>query len=209
MESTVRRMPVGLLDHIQTICARQDQQFISDVARILGLGAAGANDMRRKILGTLGTPTLLFTESNPWWVGTQCPIMIQSPCDMWVRCGNMCESSGKCLKHRNSKKRVYTDPIFAEMKTRTPFRHDDELYWVGDDGSVLDSSGTREMDFKVNLKSRTIIYIKKYGKSIDGPRPGDEYAKSINDGSESESDKQRTQETNSILEEKKDYKCEK
>jgi hypothetical protein len=189
MESKVQRMPIGLLDHIQTICARQDQQFISDVARILGLGAPAANDMRRKILGTMGTPTLVFTESNPWWVGTQCPIMNQSPCGMWMRCGVMCQASGKCMKHRNSKKRVYTDPMFAEMESRTPFRHDGELYWVSNDGNVLDATGTREMDFIVNLKSRTILYIKKYAKPInDGPRPGGEDTESINDGSESESE---------------------
>ena len=167
---TTRRMPIGLLDHIQTICARQDQQFIADVARILGLNGAAAHDMRRKVLGTLGAPTLVFTESNPWWVGTQCPIMIQSPCGMWTRCSGTCDArgNGKCFKHRNSKKRVYTDPVFAEMESRTPFRHEDELYWVGDDGSVLDSTGTREMDFKVNLKSRTILYIKKDAKSNHG-----------------------------------------
>ena len=170
MDTTTRRMPIGLLDHIQTICARQDQQFITDVARILGLNAAAANDMRRKVLGTLGSQTLVFTESNPWWVGTQCPIMIQSPCGMWVRCSRTCENrgNGKCFKHRNSKKRVHTDPVFSEMESRTPFRYEDELYWVGADGSVLDSTGTREMDFKVNLKSRTILYTKD-AKSINEP----------------------------------------
>ena len=171
METTTRRMPVGLLDHIQTICTRQDQQFITDVARILGMNAAATSDMRRKILGALGTPTPVFTESNPWWVETQCPIMIQSPCGMWTRCSCPCEAhgNGKCRKHRNSKKRVYTDPIFAEMESRTPFRHEGELYWVCKNGSVLDSTGTHEMDFKVNLKSRTIIYTKD-AKSITKSR---------------------------------------
>lgn len=161
METTIRRMPVGLLDHIQTVCARQDQQFITDVARILGLSGAAAHDMRRKILGTLGTPTVVCTESNPWWTGTQCPVMIQSPCGMWTRCGSMCESHGKCWQHRKSKKPVYTDPAFAEMETRTPFRYDGELYWVSEkDGSVLDSTGTQTMDFTVNLKSRVVMYTK-------------------------------------------------
>lgn len=162
METTIRRMPVGLFDHIQTVCARQDQQFITDVARILGLPGAAAHDMRRKILGTLGTPTLVCTESNPWWTGTQCPIMIQSPCGMWTRCGSVCESHGKCWQHRKSKKPVYTDPAFAEMESRTPFRYDGELYWVSEkDGSVLDSTGTCRMDFTVNLKSRVVMYTKK------------------------------------------------
>jgi tellurite resistance-related uncharacterized protein len=152
-------MPVGLLDHIQTICARQDQQFITDVAQILGLPVA---DMRRKILGVLGTPTLVCTESNPWWVETQCPVMVLSRhTSMWSRCGNMCEAHGTCNRHRVKKTPVYTDPRFAEMETRTPFRLDGELYWVAEDGSVLDATGVRQMDFYVNLKSRTVSYIKK------------------------------------------------
>jgi hypothetical protein len=161
METTIRRMPVGLLDHIQTVSARQDQQFIIDVARILGLSGAATHDMRRKILGTLGTPTLVCTETNPWWVNTQCPIMMKSPCGMWRRCGSTCESHGKCWHHRASKKPVYTDPAFAEMESRTPFRYDGELYWVSEkDGSVLDSTGTTQMDFTVNLKSRVVMYTK-------------------------------------------------
>lgn len=158
MESTLRRMPIGLLDHLQTICARQDQQFIADVGRILGLGASATTELRRKILGTLGKSTIVFTESNPWWVDTQCPIMILSQCGMWTRCGAAASENGKCKKHHATKKPLYSDPMFVEMKTRTPFRHDGEIYWVGDDGSVLDSTGSIQMDFKVNLKSRTIIY---------------------------------------------------
>ena len=163
-ETTVRRMPVGMLDHLQTICARQDQQFINDVARILGLPAA---DMRRKILGVLGSPTLVCTESNPWWMGTQCPIMVQSShTSMWSRCGNMNESHGSCWRHRFTKTPVYTDPQFMEMDKRTPFRLDGDLYWVADDGSVLDATGVTEMNFTVNLKSQTVSYIKKDASKI-------------------------------------------
>ena len=161
MDTTIRRMPIGLLDHIQTVCARQDQQFITDVARILGLSGVAAHDMRRKILGTLGTPTVVCTETNPWWVDTQCPIMIQSRCGMWTRCGSTCESTGACWNHRSTKKPVHTDPVFAEMESRTPFRYDGDMYWVSEkDGSALDSTGTRQMDFTVNLKSRLVIYTK-------------------------------------------------
>lgn len=161
--TTVRRMPVGMLDHLQTICARQDQQFITDVARILGLPAA---EMRRKILGTLGTPTLVCTESDPWWMGTQCPIMVQcSHTNMWSRCGHMSEAHGTCWRHRFTKTPVFTDPQFAEMDKRTPFRLDGELYWVAEDGSVLDATGVNEMNFTVNLKSQTVSYIKKHASA--------------------------------------------
>lgn len=151
-----RRMPIGMLDHLQTICARQDQQFISDVARILDIPTS---DMRRKILGVLGTPTTVFTESNPWWMDTQCPIMSQSPCGMWKRCGNMSESHGTCWKHRTTKGPVYSDPIFTKMEDRIPFRYNNEVYWAAKDGSVLDSTGSIVMDFKFSLKSRTVIAI--------------------------------------------------
>jgi hypothetical protein len=162
METTIRRMPIGLLDHIQTVCARQDQQFITDVARILGLSGPAAHEMRRKIIGTLGTPTLVCTEPNPWWVDTQCPIMIKSRCGMWTRCGSTCESTGTCWQHRVTKKPLHTDPAFAQMESRTPFRYDGDLYWVSEkDGSALDSTGTRQMDFTVNLKSRLVMYTKK------------------------------------------------
>jgi hypothetical protein len=164
--AVVHRMPVGILDHLQTVCARQDQEFVRDVSRILGVPF---NDMRRKVLGVLGTPTLVFTESNPWWMGTQCPIMAQhKTTGMWTRCSHACEPHGSCWDHRHTKSPVYTDPAFSEMATRTPFRFDGDLYWVGDDGSVLDATGTRHMDFTVNLKSRAVMYI-KHARPKDRP----------------------------------------
>jgi ligand-binding SRPBCC domain-containing protein len=168
METHVRRMPIGMLDHLQHICARQDQQFIGDVARILGLSASTTHELRRKILGTLGTPTIVATESNPWWVGTQCPVMFQACASgMWSRCGNMCTPDGKCWKHRTSKKPLYNDPEFTDIEHRTPFRVDKEIYWIGKDGCVYDSAGTHLKDVKVNLKSRILINLKeKNGASM-------------------------------------------
>ena len=84
---------------------------------------------------------------------------------MWSRCGNMCEAHGSCWRHRFTKTPVYTDPRFTEMEKRTPFRLDGELYWVGEDGSVLDATGVITMDFTVNLKTLTVNYIKKYASA--------------------------------------------
>lgn len=53
-----------------------------------------------------------------------------------------------------------------EMDKRTPFRLDGDLYWVADDGSVLDATGVTEMNFTVNLKSQTVSYIKKDASKI-------------------------------------------
>lgn len=160
METQVRRMPTCMLDHLQHICARQDQQFIGDVARILGLSADATRELRRKILGVVGTPTIVATESNPWWMGTQCPIMTTASHGMKIRCGNMCTPNGRCWKHRTSKKPVYTDPEFKDAELRTPFRVDGDVYWIGEDGRVYDTAGNHLKDVKVNLKSRVLINLK-------------------------------------------------
>jgi hypothetical protein len=154
METHTRRMPVAVHDHIQTICARQDQQFIYDVAKILGIPA---NEMRRKVLGVLGTPTVVLADASPWWVNTQCPIMKLTDAGMWIRCGNMNEAHGTCWRHRFTKGPLFHEPHFKTMANRVPFRYDNEMYWVAEDGSVLDSTGTIEMEFTVDLKSCTVF----------------------------------------------------
>lgn len=165
MEHSTRRMPVGVHEHIQAICARQDQQFIHDVAKILGVPV---NEMRRKVLGVLGAPTLVIADASPWWVNTQCPIMKLTDGGMWIRCCNMSEAHGTCWRHRFTKGPLFHEKQFSELMKRTPFRYDNEMYWVAEDGSVLDATGTTEMDFHVDLKSCTVFTCKRNdAKSTD------------------------------------------
>ena len=145
------RIPLGLWDSLQAICFRQDNKFIEDVGRILGVPGA---EIRRKVLGVRGAPTTVITMSGPWWEGQQCALMIKGPGGLWRRCGNMAKGCEHCWKHfrgpnmRN--RRRHDDPYFVCLKKRKPFRLGDEIVWVAADGTVMTGGGTILKDISIN-----------------------------------------------------------
>lgn len=149
---TTQYIPAGLWDSLQEICFRKDQQFIQDVSRILGIPAG---ELKRKILGTRGVPTVIPEATGPWWLSTACPIMEQTGY-LWRRCMCPIESNGACWAHREGGVR-FDDAQFVDMPKRVPFRYQGEIYWVAEDGTVLNSIGMRCEEFTVDLKTRTVV----------------------------------------------------
>jgi hypothetical protein len=153
------RIPAGLWDSLQTVCFRQDNKFIEDVGRILGVPAA---EIRRKVLGVRGVPTTVITMSGPWWEGQQCALMIKGGGGLWKRCGHMSGDGEHCWKHRRGpsrSRRRYDDPYFVCLKKRTPFSLEGEIVWVSSDGSVMTGGGVLLKGVTINPINGVANYI--------------------------------------------------
>lgn len=145
-------IPAGLWDGLQEVCFRHDQKFVQDVSRILGIPAI---DIKRKILGTRGVPTIIPEAEGPWWIGGSCPIMERTGY-LWRRCTAPIEGHGTCWTHLEGGVR-FDDEQFTEIAKRVPFRFEGEVYWVADDGTALNNFGMPVTTFTVDLKTRTVV----------------------------------------------------
>jgi hypothetical protein len=158
MTTETQRIPAVLWDSLQDVCFRHDLKFLQDVSRIIQVPVA---DLKRRILGTRGMPTAVSVESGPWWVTTQCPIMLLVGDSMWRRCGSYCEANGTCWAHRTSMSRRYNDPYFEALPKRTAFKYDGDLYWVSEAGDALDMTGALVPGLQIDLKAR-VVFKHKY-----------------------------------------------
>jgi len=164
---TTQYIPAGLWDGLQTICFRHDQKFVQDVSRILGIPAI---DIKRKVLGTRGVPTIIPESEGPWWIGGCCPIMERTGY-LWKRCMAPIEGHGACWGHLEGGIR-FDDEQFSCAEKRVPFRYLGEVYWVSEEkGSVLNSYGMLVETFTVDLKTRTVVLSNASSLSTSNASP--------------------------------------
>ena len=140
------RIPRGLWADLQETVIQQDRQFLSEVARSLGLPVA---EVLRKCLGTgapqvcpiLWAPAAFLTDNEgshtcPWWelrgsLWRPCPRMRLSPtlpCQIHERCVP-CPLT--CLG---------SDPALAALPRLKPAQDKDQLFWY-DPADVLPKIG--------------------------------------------------------------------
>ena len=147
-EKTIR-IPSYLLESLEEICWRHDNKFIEDISRILGVNS---HEMKKKILGVRGTSKTVLCETGSWWMESKCPGMVRNKTGIWFRCNAACESSGLCAKHTiKNPKYLYDDPYFEKIEKRKPFKYNDEVVWVADDGSVMTYSGILLKNVSINI----------------------------------------------------------
>lgn len=149
-----------LWDSLQEICYKQDQRFLEDVSRILGVPAS---DVKKRILGIRGAPTAVLVESGPWWVNTTCSIQSRGPGGMWKRCGRLAEPNTYCWEHRHFRTssdtmKLYTDSYFDGMKKRWPIQYMSEIVWVDEEGTVLRNDGTQIPKLHIHYKTGLATY---------------------------------------------------
>jgi hypothetical protein len=130
----VLRIPRGLWNDLEETVIQQDRQFLTTVARELGLPV---NDVLRRCLGMgapqpvpvlWGTPDLdSTTDLCPWWechgqgLWRRCPrlrVAATMPCQIHERC-TPCPLS-----------RLDSDPEMRRMSWVIPLRVGEVLYWV-------------------------------------------------------------------------------
>ncbi len=162
MELENQRIPAGLWESMQKVCAENDARFIKDVARIIGVEAA---DIRKRVFGVRGIQTTVAVEHGPWWIESQCPVISKRAGNMWKRCDERCSPCGFCWSHRAFRPSVtlklYNDPYFQTIEKRHPFELDDAIVWVSEkDGSVMKDG---EIMPDITIDMRTGICTKSKG----------------------------------------------
>ena len=131
------RIPKGLWDDLEETVIHQDRQFLTEVARSLGLPIA---DVLRKCMGTganhtipvLWTPDVESTERCPWW---------DLHGSLWKPCHRMRLSPNlPCYKHERDHPspttKILTDQYIQSLPKRYPVRRNGALYWVSETDSI-------------------------------------------------------------------------
>jgi len=160
---TTLRIPRGLWADLEESIIQQDRQFLTEVARSLGLPVA---EVLRKVLGT-GAPQLVQVLAStvdadrcPWWdrIGEG----LWRPC-----CRQRMSGSQPCQIHASqsssspSSRRLGVDTHITNMPSLTPISYDGIIYWVSDDPDACvfreDGAIAHDIEFrKVVHRGKTI-----------------------------------------------------
>ena len=152
MQTRTLRIPKGLWDDLEEVVILQDRQFLTDVARSLGLPV---QDVLKKCLGTRPTltsiPALWMTDEEP----TRCPWWNLYG-SLWRPCPRQrLSASLPCCKHERSTttatQKIASDPSLASLTMRVPVLHEDALYWVDETGQPLHEDGRVVEDVTVRF----------------------------------------------------------
>lgn len=151
------RLPRGLWADLEDTVILHDRQFLTEVARSLGLPVG---DVLRRCLGT-GAPQAVpvlwgacaGAERCPWW---ECRGYLWRPCPR-----PRLSPTLPCAIHERSTPcplaLLETDPYIRQLPTYSPVRHEGVLYWwdptgagpvLCEDGSVVPDVEIRRCDFR-------------------------------------------------------------
>ncbi len=162
METTVQRIPAALWESLQELCARQDQQFLQEVSRVL---AIPVSELKRRVLGTRGVATTVIVQSSPWWYGSQCAAMEKKGA-LWMRCGATADADGQCRAHRRNITR-YDDPEILALPTYQSIRIEGQTMWVDQEGRAYNEVGKILKDWVVDISNGHAYY----GLCMDSGNP--------------------------------------
>jgi hypothetical protein len=132
------RIPRGLWHDLEESVYQQDRQFLTEVARSLGLPPA---DVIRRCLGVMGQQTalpILWTPAQSE-LPAACPYWDCRGDGLWRRCSRLRLSSTlPCGFHERTTCRTAldSDPTLQTMETRTPVLWQGALYWVDPTGAA-------------------------------------------------------------------------
>ena len=147
------RIPRGLWKDLEETVIQQDRQFLTEVARTLGLPVA---EVLRKCLGSSGTPQpVLWTSSADGDEETQCPVWTLRGF-LWKPCARVRLSPTKCCPLHEPiplNGRLAND--IKDLPVRIPVQHEGTLYWfhkgsplLHEDGTIVTAGTLRSIDFR-------------------------------------------------------------
>ena len=134
------RIPRGLWTDIEETVIQQDRQFLTEVARSLGLPVP---EVLRRCLGT-GAPHAILTGSAdteicPWWN--------LSVDGLWQPCGRLrLTPTSPCQLHQIPGSAALGSSL-SHLPTLQPVKYNGEIYWIGDD-VVYRENGRVESDIQ-------------------------------------------------------------
>jgi hypothetical protein len=136
---------------------QQDRQFLSEVARTLGLPVA---EVLKRCLGT-GSPQIMLigdeeTGQCPWWEKTGL---------LWHPCGRLrLTATTACHVHVHSKPSQHcclgSDDQLATIEEAQPFLWKGVVYWATSDTTVREDGAVVPFTFKQIEHEGSSIYVK-------------------------------------------------
>lgn len=134
--STTLRVPRGLWNDLEQSIIKQDRQFLSEVARSLGLPL---HEVLRKIGPTASTIPVLWQQNDvdpmrcPWYTLRG---------SLWTRCSRYrLVPTLPCCVHERPGSHYKLMSGLKELERARPVRRGGQLFWVRQDGSALDEAG--------------------------------------------------------------------
>jgi len=152
--TTTLRIPRGLWADLEETIIQQDRQFLTEVARSLGLPV---QEVLRKILGT-GAPQpvavlsgTVDTDLCPWWT--------RSAHGLWRPCCRLrLNPTSACQEHMRNQHAASLESDLSALPTLQPVNYDGNIYWINED-TVYREDGTIE-------PSRKFKFIDHRGQRI-------------------------------------------
>jgi hypothetical protein len=149
------RIPRGLWKDLEDTVIQQDRQFLTEVARTLGLPVA---EVLRKCLGSGAPQPVLWTSSAEEDKETQCPVWTLHGF-LWKPCARIRLSPTKCCPlHEPIPPTARLASEIKDLPIRTPVRYEGTLYWfhkgsplLHEDGSIVATGTLRAVDFRGSL----------------------------------------------------------
>jgi hypothetical protein len=169
MKSLTLRIPKGSFDDLTDTLIQFDRQFLTELARTLGLPVT---ETLRRCLGTgAATPIPVLwipqphdddevEEKCPWWTATGA---------LWRPCQRLrLAPTLPCIQHEVTSKehRLSSDPFILGLPPRWPVRFRDKLLWADPEGlePALHEDGRPELEgrfrFTEHQGRRVAIFIK-------------------------------------------------
>lgn len=169
MEELTIRIPKGLWTDLEQAVIQQDRQFLTEVARSLGLPVA---EVLRKCLGTGAPQKVAVLAGSPADDPAACPWWSRSEGGLWRPCARQRLSpTMSCEAHLHAKTGpdhcLGSDMTIATVAELQCGIYKDEIYWFSADDSthVYREDGSIEPDLKfkfANFRGRRVcIPLKK------------------------------------------------
>jgi hypothetical protein len=140
------KMPKGLWTDFEETIIQQDRQFLTEVARNLGLPVP---EVLRRCLG-IGSPQAILvgedeTDACPWW--------IRQGYGLWRPCSRQrLTATTPCHFHTrstpNHEQCIGTDPRLAAITEAKPMNWNGEIYWVTDTDTYHEDGRLSSVKFK-------------------------------------------------------------
>lgn len=149
--TTLLRMPRGLWEDLEHTIIQQDRQFLTEVARSLGLSVA---EVIRRCMGTAGSPQAALLAPDTL---DPCPWHDLLGDGLWRPCTRQrLRPAGPCQFHEQPGPNSSLD--VGDIGTVYPYRYNGRIYWTADndndndndpDPVVFREDGTMETEFRI------------------------------------------------------------
>jgi hypothetical protein len=154
------RMPKGLWADLEETIIQQDRQFLSEVARSLGLPVA---EVLKRCLGSGAPQAVLLGSSEdtcPWWS--------RSAEGLWQPCRRLrLNPTAPCSVHTSTKPSPHcclgSDDRLSTIQEANPLLWDGTVYWSTPEGTFREDGVRVDLTFKRIQHQGSYMWVKSTG----------------------------------------------